>query len=260
MNSMFDVEREFPIREIPPLYVDPSKLGRMRYRDDVELVNHFQQEKISVPYKSSKMTMNKKNYIESLLRELLIDIVERIASYSLKDLMRVKLRVLNPVANEPSVHQKVTLVYFPYCRWSIVQKATSFLEMCRASGNLEALHRKGVFDLFNHNDPTLLGMINEAADGGHIGTSYVLTIISIFNSGESIIEDLMFIANIKKNGATKSQKIPICCTVHQFELIGRRNGWPIESDNEDDIHCDLCSCDLELDYVVKFLPNTTAWY
>jgi len=44
--------------------------------------------------KSSKMTMSKKNYIESLPRELLIDIVERIASYSLKDLMRVKLRYL----------------------------------------------------------------------------------------------------------------------------------------------------------------------
>ncbi|KAG5571783.1 hypothetical protein H5410_061549 [Solanum commersonii] len=50
--------------------------------------------------KSSKMTRSK-NYIESLSRCLLIDIVERIASDSFKDLMRVKLRVLNQVANEP---------------------------------------------------------------------------------------------------------------------------------------------------------------
>ncbi|KAH0657740.1 hypothetical protein KY289_026488 [Solanum tuberosum] len=126
------------------------------------------------------MSMSKKkNYIEYLPRELLIDIVERIASYSLKDLMRVKLssKVLNEVANEPSIYQKVTLVSIPYRRWSIVQEAISFLEMCRASGNLEALYRKGVFDFFNRNDPTALGMINQAADGGHIGASYVLACI-----------------------------------------------------------------------------------
>ncbi|KAG5621034.1 hypothetical protein H5410_006252 [Solanum commersonii] len=69
--------------------------------------------------------------------------------------MRVKLRVLNQVANEPSVYQKVTLVSIPYRRWSI-------------------------FDFFNRNDPTVLGMINQAADSGHIGASYVLAIISIF--------------------------------------------------------------------------------
>uniref|UniRef100_M1BNA6 OJ1485_B09.11 protein n=1 Tax=Solanum tuberosum TaxID=4113 RepID=M1BNA6_SOLTU len=194
------------------------------------------------------MTMSRKNYIESLPRELLIDIVERIASYSLKDLMRVKLRVLNQVANEPSVYQKVTLVNFPYRRWSIVQEDISFLEMCRASGNLEALYRKGVFDFFNRNDPTALGMINQAADGGHIGASYVLTIISIFNGGESMREGGMWVPEPHLLGGR-----PICCIVHQFERIGRRNGWPMGSDNEDDIRCDL-----ELDYVVKFLPNTTV--
>ncbi|KAH0650240.1 hypothetical protein KY284_030152 [Solanum tuberosum] len=141
------------------------------------------------------MIMSKKNYIESLPRELLIDIVERITSYSLKDLMRVKLssRVLNEVVNEPSVYQKVTLVSIPYRRWSIVQEAISFLEMCRASGNLEALYRKGVFDFFNRNDPTALGMINQAADGGHIGASYVLAIISIFNGSESMREGGMWV-------------------------------------------------------------------
>ncbi|KAK4725097.1 hypothetical protein R3W88_027876 [Solanum pinnatisectum] len=145
------------------------------------------------------MTRSKKNYIESLSRELLIDIVERIASYSLKDLMSIKLnsRVLNQVANEPSVYQKVTLVNFPYRRWSIVQEDIFFLEMCRASGNLEVSYKKDVFHFFNHNDPTALGMINQAANSGHIIASYVLAIISIFNGGESMREGLMFIANMK---------------------------------------------------------------
>ncbi|KAG5621033.1 hypothetical protein H5410_006251 [Solanum commersonii] len=91
-------------------------------------------------------------------------------------------------------------------------------------------------------------------------------------------EGLMFIANIKKTeplkvrrcrhnlwnvGARSSfvgkkthllERRPICCIVHQFEQIRRRNGWPMGSDNKDDI-----CCDLELDYVIKFLPYTTAW-
>ncbi|KAH0665216.1 hypothetical protein KY290_027493 [Solanum tuberosum] len=173
------------------------------------------------------MTMSKKNYTESLPRELLIEIIERIASYSLKDLMRV------------------TLVSIPYRRWSIVQEAISFLEMCKASLNLESLYRKGVFDFFNLNDPTALGMISQAADGGHIGASYVLAIISIFNGDESMRKGLMFIANMKKTEPLKVKRCqhnlrnilggmwvpepyllggrPICCTVHQFEQIRRRN-------------------------------------
>ncbi|KAH0742994.1 hypothetical protein KY290_030987 [Solanum tuberosum] len=139
-------------------------------------------------------------------------------------------RVLNEVANEPSVHQKVTLVSIPYRRWSIVQEAISFLEMCRASENLEALYRKGVFDFFNSNDPIALGMINQAADGGHIGASYVLAIISIFNGGESMREGGMWVPEPHLLGGR-----PIYCTVHQFEQIRRRNGWPMGSDNEDDI-------------------------
>ena len=44
--------------------------------------------------KSSKITLRKKNHVESLPRELVTVIVERVASYSLKDLLRVKLRYL----------------------------------------------------------------------------------------------------------------------------------------------------------------------
>ncbi|KAG5571330.1 hypothetical protein H5410_061096 [Solanum commersonii] len=119
------------------------------------------------------------NYIESLPRCLLINIIERIASGSFKDLMNF----LNEVGNKPSVYQKVTLVDFSNFRWSVnrrlvVQKSISFLDICRASGNLEALYRKG-FAYFNNNDSNAVEMINQA-DGGHIGTSYVLAIISIF--------------------------------------------------------------------------------
>ncbi|KAG5610421.1 hypothetical protein H5410_021702, partial [Solanum commersonii] len=202
-------------REMPPPYVDPSKPGRGRYKRWRGVGESFPTRKIKCSMgrknkKSSKMTISKKNYIESLPRELLIDIIERIASCCLKDLMRVKLssKILNQVANEPSVYQKVTLVNFPYRRWSIVQEAISFLEMCRASGNLEALYIKGVYDFLNRSNSNGLGMLSQAADGGHIGASYVVAIISIFNCGEFMRESLMFIANMKK---TKPLKVECWC-------------------------------------------------
>ncbi|KAG5595427.1 hypothetical protein H5410_036659 [Solanum commersonii] len=112
------------------------------------------------------------------------------------NLMNVKLRVLNQVASEPSVYQKVTLVDFtkyiwPCNPWSFVLKCTSFLEMCKSSGNLEALYSKGVVDYFHHGDPNALGMLNQATDGGDIGASYVLAIISIFKGSESMREGLI---------------------------------------------------------------------
>ena len=51
---------------------------------------------------------------------------------------------------------------------------------------------------------------------------------------------------------------PICCTVHQHQQNAWKIGWPRGSDDEDDIHCELCICDLELDYLVKFLSHTTV--
>ena len=52
---------------------------------------------------------------------------------------------------------------------------------------------------------------------------------------------------------------PICCTVHNPNKITRWIGWPRGSDDVGDIRCELCICDLELDYLVKFLPHTTVW-
>ena len=51
---------------------------------------------------------------------------------------------------------------------------------------------------------------------------------------------------------------PICCIVHQPHQIARMNGWPRGNNDEDDIRCELYSCDLELDYLVKILPHTTV--
>ena len=61
------------------------------------------------------MVSTTENLFEFLPIELVILIVERVAFYSLEDLVSVKLcsRFLNEVGNEHSVYQKVTLASFP---------------------------------------------------------------------------------------------------------------------------------------------------
>ena len=93
----------------------------------------------------SEMISTMKNFIESLRIELVILIIVRVASYSLQDLMSVKLsfRFLNKVANERSAYQKVTLVsILPEPRWTMNQEAISFVNICIESVNLEVLFIK----------------------------------------------------------------------------------------------------------------------
>ncbi|TMW88371.1 hypothetical protein EJD97_018647 [Solanum chilense] len=95
------------------------------------------------------MVSTRKNLFEFLPTELVIVIVERVASYSLEDLVSVKLcsRFLNEVVNERFVYQKVTLSSLSTePTWTRNQHAMSFINICIASKNLEFLYRKGVFD------------------------------------------------------------------------------------------------------------------
>nr|XP_025888850.1 uncharacterized protein LOC112942224 [Solanum lycopersicum] len=113
---------------------------------------------------------------ESLSTELVILIVEKYVSYSLEDLVSVKLcsRFPNEVGNEHSVPQKVTLASFlTEPTWTTNQQAVFFMNICISSENLEALYIKGMFDFFNRNDPTALRMIEKEAEGGHRGAESI---------------------------------------------------------------------------------------
>ena len=122
-------------------------------------------------------------------------------------------------------------------------------------------------------------MIKKTTKGGHPGEEYVLVVISIFEGGISMRERLMYIATIINMSLIVRRcrhhlrcilnriwvEEPnilgvrlICCTVHQPQQNARRIDWPRGSDDEDDITCELCICDLELDYLVKFLSHTTV--
>ena len=87
------------------------------------------------------------NLLEFLPTELVILIIEMVASYSLEDLVSVKLcsRLLNEVGNERSVYQKVTLAsFFTEPTWTKNKHVMYFMNNCIASENLEVLYRKGM--------------------------------------------------------------------------------------------------------------------
>ncbi|KAG5576863.1 hypothetical protein H5410_056997 [Solanum commersonii] len=67
VNVMFDVEKEFPIREKFLLHMlIQANLKEGDIRDGAELVNHFQQEKISVSYGRTLTTKELHAQIEML--------------------------------------------------------------------------------------------------------------------------------------------------------------------------------------------------
>ncbi|CAN4086887.1 unnamed protein product [Withania somnifera] len=161
--------------------------------------------------------------IESLPNELLTDIVARVASFSFKSLINAKLRP---------------------------ELAVEFLK--------------------------------QAAKGGHFGALYVIGIIMIFMGGEFNRKGVMLIGSMKETVTLRKitrecrkklldilrnfwvkkplvlEQIPTRCTIQHQRHI-RTNGWPVDSDDEDnedaDFHCDACSCDVEIDYIVEVLPK-----
>ncbi|XP_075085187.1 F-box protein At2g35280-like [Nicotiana tabacum] len=228
--------------------------------------------------------------IESLPNELLTEVVARVASCSFKSYINIKLscKVFHEIAKERYVYQNATMADFPIepswerNKQEKINKLTSFMELCRESGNTEALYRKGVMDLFkNERTEVAKELLKKAANGGHLGALYVIGIIMIFMGGDVKEKGVMLIGGMKKreplrtiardcrkslieileniwvkNPHVLGQRPTRCTLQHQRS---RTNGWsswpPIDSDDEDaDFHCDACICDVEIAHVISALP------
>lgn len=129
-----------------------------------------------------------------------------------------------------------------------------------------------------------LELLKRAAKGGHIGAFYVIGIIMVFMGGEFKRKGITLIGNMKetkqprkitrecrkklveiltqiwvKNPLVLEQR-PTRCTIQHQRI--RRNGWPRDSDDEYedmDVHCDACSCDVEIDYIISVLPKVVMY-
>lgn len=116
--------------------------------------------------------------IKALPRELLVEIMAKVASASVLDLCKVKLscKQFLHAAEDDYVYQhasmdKFALVPLP---WFTREKETSFLKRCRESGNSEISYREGMVEYFSSLRVELgLEKLKKAALEGHEDSKYV---------------------------------------------------------------------------------------
>ncbi|KAK1575673.1 hypothetical protein Q3G72_007452 [Acer saccharum] len=118
--------------------------------------------------------------IKSLPKDLLIDVLTRVASSSVADLFNVErsCKDLLEVGNDNFVLQHACMDCFPIAPWPVSDKASLFLRRCRESGNAEALFRQGMFEYFTLLETKSgLMLLQRAAHKGHTEATYIVGIL-----------------------------------------------------------------------------------
>ncbi|GAU34133.1 hypothetical protein TSUD_66120 [Trifolium subterraneum] len=127
----------------------------------------------------SKRGINKTRHasIQSLPRDLLLEVVATVASQSFLDLHNVKMccKEFLQVTEQNYVLQKVSLDNFPLIQWFPNEKASSFLKRCEESENIEILFREGLREYFSYPNGNIGGLerLQIAAQRGHKEATYV---------------------------------------------------------------------------------------
>ncbi|XP_016454997.1 putative F-box protein At1g67623 [Nicotiana tabacum] len=240
--------------------------------------------------KLKKRVVNSSN-IKSLPNELLSEVIARVAFSSFTDYINAKLscKIFNGVSNDQYIYRHMSMEEFPLGppwkrdKEEKEKKVSLFMRMCRENGNAEALYRKGVIDFFRKERPKYaIECLVKAAEGGHLGAEYVISIIQVLIGGELKENGIAAIGKMKANkpmrralGEYRKNLVeilnsiwvvnpiflaqnPYCCTLHYKRSYKNKwRQWPsFDSDDEDDddFRCDACSCDEEVAHLLKILP------
>jgi len=109
-----------------------------------------------------KRGSNKRQHatIQSLPRDLLIEVVATLASQSFHDIHHMKIccKDFLQATEENYVLQKVSLDNFSLVQWFPNDKALSFLKHCTESGNIEILFREGLREYFSYPNGNIDGL------------------------------------------------------------------------------------------------------
>ncbi|CAL0330655.1 unnamed protein product [Lupinus luteus] len=140
---------------------------------------------------SDKKKMKYESYstIKSLPKELLVEILAKVASASMLDLCRVKLvcKDFLDASEDDYVYQhasmdKFALVPLP---WFINEKESSFLKRCKDSGNSEITYREGIVEYFSSlKIDSGLEKLKKAALQGHVDSKYVYSMLLMCSQEE----------------------------------------------------------------------------
>ncbi|XP_015163676.1 uncharacterized protein [Solanum tuberosum] len=232
VNSMFDIKREFPI---VALFEEINRrFALLFHQRRMELVNFANRFVPSIEKDISK-------YVNSGNKLL----AHQIANY------KFSVTGHGDVATVDLQRRTLEIYIMAYCEdihpvppedsWivplDVIEREIPPPYVDQRKPGRRRYKRRCGFDFFNLNDPTALGMISQAADGGHIGASYVLAIISIFNGDESMRKGLISsVLNQVANEPSVYQKVILLSIPYEFFKRSDSNGLGILSQAADGGH------------------------
>ncbi len=217
--------------------------------------------------------------INSLPKELLIDVLGRVASVSFTDVFNAKLSCKDflEVAEEDYIFQHVSLEKFPIIPCRITKEASYFLNRCEQFGNPESLFRQGVIDYFSlMRMESGLEFLKRASEKGHLEATYVYGIALLCSqSKQEGLKILSFLKRTQSRGLKECRKrirIAIrCMWIRNFIIVKQQalcscekpcqvlkkiRGWESnnnELDEDDDSLCEVCSCNCEVTWFSDML-------
>ncbi|KAL0414149.1 UNVERIFIED_CONTAM: hypothetical protein Sradi_1616600 [Sesamum radiatum] len=217
--------------------------------------------------------------IENIPRDLLIEILSRIAESSFTDIHNAKLSCKDfyEAAEDTRVYRHMSLDDFPLVPWNpLSEKQQAFLTKCKECQNPEIMFRQGVLDYFTGKRPeSALGHLQRALNANHIGALYVTCIVLLFSgddelraAGVRLTADMKKSKHVRRKLREHREKLksmlrlmwvenpalrrrPVCCT--RRDNHRRKRGWEDMVDDEEDVHCEGCSADCEIRFLADSL-------
>ncbi|GAU11159.1 hypothetical protein TSUD_197830 [Trifolium subterraneum] len=229
----------------------------------------------------NKLKNKHMSIVKALPKDLLVEIVAKVASRSMTDLCKVKLscKEFLDASEDGHVYQHALMDNFALVplSWFREEKETSFLRRCRESGNLEILYREGMVQYFSTLMVNLgLENLKKAALEGHHEAKYVYSMILMANcedeDGRKLGFDLfaelknsmgVSIANCRKRVKcfiqsmwirnrviVSNQQSSLCCS-NTCQSIGTENmkkysAWLANEVDSDGVLCKHCDGNYEL--------------
>ncbi|CAN0825664.1 Putative F-box protein At1g67623 [Linum grandiflorum] len=142
--------------------------------------------------------------VTSVPKDILVDVLARVAVRSSTDLVSAKLtcKTLLDASADDYIYRHVAISDFPVIPWKINLPASSFLDRCITSGNPEALFRQGMIDFFSLLQiESGLANLTSAARSGHLESVYVCGIVALCRGQQE--EGMALLRSIDGGGGSR---------------------------------------------------------
>ncbi|XP_076892051.1 putative F-box protein At1g67623 [Bidens hawaiensis] len=216
--------------------------------------------------------------VRELPRDLLVDVLARVASSSFTDLFNAKIscKEFLDSTSDDCIAQSISIDKFPIIHWFPPSKsAISFLTHCFKKGNPESLFRQGMIDYFSLvNVNCGLEFLKKASEKGHSEATYVYGMI-LLSSGDQSSQEGLNLLNCMNNSKSTHWNVQDCrnkidsilsqmwinnrvtldkvntqCHKQDHAIRFKRRSWSLDEDKEI-ASCKKCLWYRELVYFCK---------